>query len=507
LDNSIQGYAPKIDLVVDVRGKPFRVSGLAAEMLNRLVKAYPHKVLLNDLHRVVGEGSLHSVRKRLTITLEQQDLTLEYLPWDGVRLIEKSPVQLDSIGPILGEKAMLDRRPIFANPSTPGNKHGIAISIDGIILNSASELIYGSVDGSRVQNCRLLYRSSIEDLAFALVYGSKLSSKWRAREEVASDLGVNVSAIPREPAEILISQLGDKLYRSDIEDERFRYGRVLDDEQSRLQIGQYISSLGKAIHRPLVREICREWLVREADTYLGEHKSLFEPAKNGNRLHFQKKYYENAFLRDVPDLLGQDAVKTLVGFLPKTPHGKRKTNPYSRRALQHFAMCNVLTHLTTMYEYERIAETEIVHRLPFILRGLVKEEWHKDYETEGELRTLLVRSALYEGLREAEDSFGREQLVARLLWVRKKREFVEIRNFLGELSALVKEQRSREVEKLLAEIRGSRQQPGFDAVDRMGLSRNTVRPRMGVKEVDAGKYMERLEKFFPEISTRPLSHK
>ena len=287
LDNPVSRRRSKIDLVLDLNreiatygsNKPFRVRGLEAAMLGCLVKNDPDPTFLKELHEAIGPGNWHQVRKRLSVKLEQQGLTLEYIQGESVCLFEQPQEPPRSTDSRFDSDIILDRRPLFANPSALVSKDGFAISIDGIILNSASELIYGRVDSSRVQDCRLLYRSSIEDLAFALVYGSKLSSKWRPRHEVVLDLGVDSSAVPHEPAEILISQFENGLYDADIEDKRFRYGRVLDNEQARLQIGQYITSLAKAMVMPSVREICREWLVREADTYLGEHRSLFASLK------------------------------------------------------------------------------------------------------------------------------------------------------------------------------------------------------------------------------------
>lgn len=499
---------PKIDLEVDLangaacyRGKPFKISQLEAKMLGCLVKKYPVVVLLFEFHLVVGESNFHTVRKRLAGKLEKQGLTLHFIPRDSLSLIEQLPDLHGTVERVLGSDMFRDHRPLFTSPSTLRGENGFAISIDGIILNSASELIFGRVDTSRVQECRLLYRSSIEDLAFALVYGSRLSSKWRPREEVARDLGVDASTLVQESAEILLSQFDSNFYKADIEDTRFSYGRVLDDENARRQVSQYIVSLGKAVEMPFVREICREWLVREADTYLGEHCSLFTTPKKDEPLHFGKRYYSSDFLDEVPSLLGHKAMTILSSFLPKIFRDRDKPKRYTRFALQQFILQSVLTHLTRMYEYEKSSEAQNVHRLPFILRSVIKEQWHKEYEKEGQLRTLLVRSALYEGLREAEDAYGREQLVKRLLWIREEAEFARMRNRLNELCAMVKEQRSKGIEKLLAEIRNNKQQ-GHDLADRVGISKNTVMPHMIVGRVDAGAYIERLHRYFPELNTR-----
>lgn len=497
----------KIDLLLDpARGiaiyrgdTPFQIRGLEAEMLHCLVKNDPNPTFLKELHAAVGPQNWQNVRKRLTAKLEKKDLTLEYVRGESVRLVERTQKLTHSTEDAAYGDTVTDRRPLYTTSTALGAKHGFAISIDGIILNSASELIFGCVDRSRVQECRLLYRSSIEDLAFALVYGSRLSSKWLPRDEVAHDLGVGASTLVQEPAELLISQFGADLYGVDKEDARFRYGRVLENEHARRGISQYIVSLGKALEMPFVKEICREWLVREADTYLGEDRSLFTSLKKDEPLHFGKKYYSSDFLDEVPGLIGHSALNILISFLPKAFRGKDKQKPYTPFARQQFVLQNILTHLTIMYEYEKSSEAQNVHRLPFILRGVVKERWYKEYEKESQLRTLLVRSALYEGLHEAEDAYGREQLVKRLLWIREEAEFAQMRNRLEELGVMVKEQRSKGIESLLDEIRNNKQQR-HDVTVRVGLTRNTVMPLVMIRRVDAGVYIERLYKYFPELN-------
>jgi hypothetical protein len=481
-------------------GSPFKVGGQKAEMLRCIVKNDPDPTYLASLHNVVGIANWHNVRKRLKVVLEPQSVILHYVPGKGVCLIENAGENPPSEESVTGIE-IPDGRPLFTNSAGRDTGHGFAISIDGIILNSASELIYGRIDTDQVEDCPLLYRSSIEDLAFALVYGSRISSKWRPHHKVASELGVDAAALTYEPAGILISHLEDGLYDTDIENEKFRYGRILDNEQDRTQIGQYIESLGKAMEMPVVREMCREWLVREAATYLGEHSSVFEVFKNGDRLRFGKEYYDSPLRGEIPGLVGEGNLKTLVSFLPKMPLGTKEQ--YSPLALREFVLRNVLTHITIMYEYERAAEAGNTHRLPFMLRCAVKEHWHKEHEAEDQLRTMLVRSALYEGLRESADAYGREQLVKRLLWVRKEPNFVSMRSRLDELSAMVKEHRSKGMEKLLDELRSNAPQR-HETIDKIGISRNVVLPHLMFKRVDAREYMLALERAFPELAAQNL---
>ena len=512
MDRLVCKSNPRIDLEIDLRdnsviyrGTSFVLPSLHAKFLSCLVDRYPHPASLIVLKRVVGEGSFPNIRKRLVEKLKPYGLRLDYKKRESVRLVE------NSLGNVYGTSQLFsgrtpqdsveDSRPIFTSASAANKRRGFAISIDGIILNSASELINGTVDVAQVRACRLLYRSSIEDLAFALVYGSSLSSKWRPRHEVAADLDLDHKDVPDEPAELLTSQLPAGVYGADHEDERFRYGRVLDDEKARKRVGEYITSLGTAIAMPRTKELCQEWLVREAKTYLGEHPSLFASSISAKDLHFDKKYYESAFLEEVSGLLGQKAMNELTSFLPKVPYsvqGKRKADPYSKTALREFVVLNVLTHITTMYEYEQIAEEERTHRLPFILRGAVKQQWHKDHNKEGQLKTLLVRSALNEGLLQARDAYGREDLIQRLLWVRDDGQFIAMRARLDELSALMKEPRSRGIARLVEEINSpKRQKP--EPTNRVDISPTTIIAQPKIRHVNPYEYMQRLEAFFPEL--------
>ena len=505
MDRQIDKGAPLIPLRVDIgsgvayyRDELIKLGPREASMLDLLVTRYAYPVPLRKLHTAVGGAqNFGNVRKRLMEKLAEHGIILDYVPGKSIRLDGLTPEALPQ--PAIDLISFVDPRPLFTEAVASG---GLSISIDGIVLNAVSEVLYNCVDRDTIMACPRLYRSAIEDLAFALVYGTKLSSKWRPREEAAKELGTNIAKVPQEAAAILISQLEPGFYDSEVEDERFRYGRVLNSEQSRRQIGQYMTSLGKAVAIPYVKELCREWLVREANQYLGEDPSLFGSNNHGDQPQFRKVYYDSPFLNDIPSLLGDKVIEMFIDFLPKAPSGEKNADHYSRTALRQFVLQSTLTHITTMYEYEQIAEGTNRHRLPFMLRGAVKIQWHKDYETESELRTLLVRSALHEGLREAEDAYGRDQLVKRLLWVREKEEFVQMRRRLELLGTLSKEERKTDIAELLRELRSGGPPKQQDAINKMGISRNSILPRIEFKPVEPSEYMRRLAKLFPEFICR-----
>jgi hypothetical protein len=56
------------------------------------------------------------------------------------------------------------------------------LSIDSIILNAVGELIFGFVREEEIAECGSSYERSLEDFAFALVYGSELRAKWERRD-------------------------------------------------------------------------------------------------------------------------------------------------------------------------------------------------------------------------------------------------------------------------------------------------------------------------------------
>jgi hypothetical protein len=405
---------------------------------------------------------------------------------------------------------------IAPTPETSDSPSGFTLSVDGIILNSAAELIFGTVSEEAVRKCRLLYKSAIEDFAFAVVYGSHLRSKWLPKSELPSSLLSRLDSgkrLVKESAEGIIARLPGYLYSADPFDDKYRYGKVLESESGRNQIGQYIQSFAEAMTIPGYepQALCRQWLVREAEIYLGDDPRLFEESDNPQDFHFRKQYYESDLLIEVPKLLGNDVLETLIGFLrsaTKVPCSGGNVSPYSSSALRHFVLSNVLTHVTTMYEYEQSTQSATARKLPFALRGAIKKQWNAEHRDQSVLRKLLVRSALNEALRQSADANSREDLIRRLLWLRDQQPFLRVRSRLEAFDLLTmspSESSERNAAILYAEISkdggGEHAQSEHVEIDQSMVIRGSVGKRL--PDPGADEYLKRLHEFFPELAPVP----
>ncbi|HEY1757836.1 MAG TPA: hypothetical protein VGG72_20875 [Bryobacteraceae bacterium] len=508
-------------------------------MLKCLRAAYPdlvpRAVLITKIwgnNKKLGKTNIYKTYTRLNKKLERYGLTIRLEHRVGFALIETKPDDViagsihSSASHVVSARpsapsrffpdgAVPDRRAYVETGEPPpdisidaqhSKSEGFALSVDGIVLNSASELIFGAVNETTAKACRRLYKSSIEDLAFALVYSSQISSKWLPPDQVAKDLGLKPDTFAAEPAAELIAQLPINFYYKDNDEERFRYGRVLENESARDRVGEYITSFAKVLTFPEQKQFSREWLVREAELFLGDDTSLFTESDEATAFHFRKVYYDLRLLPGTSRILGPKALDTLVTFLPSGPRVEgdhRQTDRYSSSALRQFVVSIVLTHITTMYEYECLADSAGMHRLPFSLRAVIKNQWHADHSGQV-LKRLLVRSALNEALRQAEDANDRASLISILLWLRTRKPFSLVRRRLEELFALTadsSDKNSLVAAKLLAEIEEAPSRRPHNDVT-IGVDQNTVVGPSAfatIMDVSPRDYLRRFYHFFPEL--------
>jgi DNA-binding winged helix-turn-helix (wHTH) protein len=481
---------------------------------------YQAKKSLNDLFTACGIQHLIWIETRTgwgyRLTCPNADIELPGTTTERVQGAEDCPrEQLEHKFEISETVASQATAPVL---DTSRNSGQFVLSIDGIILNAVGELIFGSVEEETVRKCSGLYKSAIEDFAFAVVYGSHLRSKWLPGKDLpAAQLSKgdpDVRLLP-EPAEGVIARLPDHLYSTDPVDDKFGFGRVLLNDQGRERVSEYIRALAEAAKSPGSMAICRQWIAREADLYLGNHPSLFKDSDDPGGFRFQKGYYDEGFLQRVPELLGEDVLERMVRMLPAGPQSGLRpvhADKFSRSALRQFVINNVLTHITVMYEYELSAEASHAHRLPFALRGAVKRQWNADHRNQRILRRLLVTSALNEALAQSADAHGREALVDMLLWVRDQSPFAHIRSRLEELNLLEMNPSTAnelDAEKLIAEITKDRLRKGEQS-ESVEVDRNTV-VRNGANDPlpqpSGDEYRTRLHRFFPELNSGPQGFK
>jgi transcriptional regulator with XRE-family HTH domain len=372
---------------------------------------------------------------------------------------------------------------------------GFILSVDGIILNHVGELVFEAVSDETIRQCRGSYQRSLEDFAFALVYGSQIRSKWNP----ASPKAGRETRKP-ESAVSLISLLPPQLYDCEDLDEDVRRGALLNNDRDREQVRAYLACVGECMQEPRFVRFCKDLLVREADMFLGADASLFREGGDPDDYKYEKEYYRHEILRDVPAILGSPAVTTLMAFLPKFPNntGKRKSDMYAKSALSQFVSQVMLTHLTTMYEFEKNSERHHRWRLPYALRAEVTRQLSRTRK-QRRLRDILVRHALIGALRETSGLDKKITIIDILASSRNDSPFNEIRGMLEELH-LIGLQADEEAEKRASKFIQDISKAGHAAdeqPERIALAHSSVLRDLAKNDPD--EYEKRLYRIFPEL--------
>jgi hypothetical protein len=372
------------------------------------------------------------------------------------------------------------------------------LSVDGIIINSVGELLFDTVEERVIRECRRSYERSLGDFAFSVVYGSQIRSKWRP----ITAAGTTAS---KEPGARAISLLPNGLYDFEPLDEDLRNGAILQNGDGREQVRKYIGCIPICLQSQFFAGLCKDLLVRESENFLGEDDSLFKKAKHYSDYHFGKNYYRHDLVEEIPALLGAPAITTLVGFLPTSPKkglgGKRK-DKYSESALVQFLSEVVLTHFTTMYEFEKISQRQETWRVPYALRAEVTRQLSQT-QMQRQLRNIVVRHALRYALSKVSDAEEKAEIVSMLVAMRGIRPFVEIREMLGELVVLeADETKEARAIKLIQEIYSAGYENDNERRDSLSMIRNSVLRELG-SEIQQGEYKSFLHRLFPTLEPLP----
>ena len=287
--------------------------------------------------------------------------------------------------------------PTRADNSKLANRTFVLSVDDAIILNSVGELIFGFVSERDIAECHSSYERSLEDFAFSLVYGAELRAKWERRDPRFAP-----KAKPAEPAEFLIWSSSGAPYCVEKFRPKFHVDRLFENQSDRDTILDYIHYMGICMRRHRFVEWCRDWLRRESVIYLGDDKSLFKPAKEPHDVVFGKKYdIDETLLREIPKTLGENELATLVGFVPQGPSegaDRADGDRYTEQARVRFVLENVLTQITTMYQFEKHVASTRAWRVPYGLRAELTKEFGKGHQ-QRRLWQILLSHALDYALR------------------------------------------------------------------------------------------------------------
>jgi hypothetical protein len=454
-----------------------------------------------------GDYNLHQSIKRLRDALGggRRD---EYIASYPYRLVKRPlPLPNMDVPHELADIAIAQNSRFAAASGRPGadpnaneseSTHSkFILSVDGIVLNSVGELIFERAREATIAECRSSYERALEDFAFALVYGSELRARWQRSDALTFPRDTDP-----EPAEFLIAELPPDSYRSEILDPRFHQDSIFEGDEHLDRVRKYIHCMGlKMRHTAFVRS-CHDWVKRESEQYLGDHRSLFRKVKHPGERQFRKEYYRYELVKEIPKLLGEAELATLVSFVPERPStGGPKADPYVQEARVQFVMENVLTHMATMYQFEKHAENAEVWRVPYGLRAEVIRE-ASNTSAQRRLRSVLLGHALKFALDHISVFESRVALIEMLSTMRKISSFVELRQMLERLNLILLEpdpESERKANRLIDEIARMGQE---ESVDKASLRHSSVLREIGRAGPDG--HRRRLYLLFPELAPRHL---
>jgi hypothetical protein len=285
---------------------------------------------------------------------------------------------------------------------------------------------------------------------------------------------------------------------------------IFENQSDRDTILSYIRYMGICMRRRRFVEWCRDWLRRESVIYLGDDKSLFNAAKEPSDLVFGKKYdIDETLLREIPKTLGENELATLVGFVLRAPSEgtyRADGDRYTEQARARFVLENVLTQITTMYQFEKHVASTKAWRVPYGLRAELTKEFSKGHQ-QRRLRHILLSHALDYALRQISISSDRIDLIHTLCEMRKHRPFSEIKAMLDELSVTLWREdddgADRKAERFIEEIRRAGSVERHGSVDTFFAAHSSVLRELSQTDPDG--YRERLYRLFPELNPQRRS--
>ena len=333
------------------------------------------------------------------------------------RLAEKPiPFSDDESVPEQGIALVVHEPPSESSPATSSD---FTLIVDGMIINSVGELLFEDRETKPIQSrCATSYKRSLEDLAFAVVYATRLVTTKDFRPSLTK---------ADQQGQVVAARLGEiceqRKYPSHIGD-----GRLLQREDTRNNIQEDIRRFGKLVESRRYEHYFWDYMLREGTKHLGENDTVFQDDFDPGKYeyHVGRPYYQ---YRELQDDLG-DATNILAGYLPK--HPQNGEDPYAENALREFVSRNVLSLLTIMWEGYEVAKLQGSAKMPHVLRALVGSDRTMDQastQNQGLLRDFAVEHALIASLK-TRRADNRDSLLAALLDIRDDFPFKQIREVL-----------------------------------------------------------------------------
>lgn len=375
----------------------------------------------------------------------------------------------------------------LAPPVSQPHSNGFTIALDSMVLNSFAELIRRDDETAAIRRRgRASYERCLEDVAFALVYGSKIVTSKDFRPSLTR---------PNQPGRDLIGRLGE-VWGHHALDEDLKDGALLADRSSCERIKADIRCFAYCLLDTKTIHFFRDYLMREAHIHLGTDSSLFQEGLSSERYEFNvgRPYYRN---RRLQDAIGQKAIDQLVSFLPKCP--ERSRDSYATSALREFATRNVLTLITIMHETEESAKRNGMWVMPHVVRSLVKQRSIDSLFIEQQrlLRNIAVRHALVAAFRKAKGIKG-DAFIGVLMDLRDDQPFKQVRDILERENLLLLEPSRVQEEKAQKVLQFINGYAGSEETDRFLLARQSALREM--QSISPSEYKLEMYRIFPELN-------
>jgi len=323
------------------------------------------------------------------------------------------------------------------------------IGIDGIILSQVAELIH-PVNEDVVHRCKYSYKRSLEDLAFAIVYGQKIlkSGSLRPTNDPKTYSAPHLlSDIDRSDSSIL-----DNLPK---DDDLFGT-RLLEKPEPRTDISEDLRVLEDCVRSDDDKQRFIEWLVREATLYFGKDDSVFEEKENpADYVYGHDPKYPYHTDRELQGSIAHDVISILDAQLPRSPKGY--PDPYSRGARVEFITRNMLSLVTIMRSFELSADRHDLWRLPHVTRACIRLRETRTSGHHLKLRGFVVSHALFHALKRTPIDMPKE-LILNLCDLRADPKIADIRQLLGSVGQLAhsndpaRDQAAREINRKINSI-------------------------------------------------------
>jgi hypothetical protein len=330
---------------------------------------------------------------------------------------------------------------VFEKPSPFTS--GFLLSLDNMTVSLVSDLLFDDgPPGVILHQCRRSYRRSLEDFAYAVVYGTRVATGRNFRKSASDQIDRRIA---------LIDQL-ESVWEHQKFDESLKNGAALRDPRCQREIRTDLTLLDKSIQS---REWAfREWMLYSAYRHLGDDESLQDNELPPEEYKYDIRanpYYREASLERAIAPLAVDRLSRYArqGILkdPSTP---------SENAVLHFVRGAVMSLVGVMHEY-RISCSDLgLFRIPHVLRCVIQEtaESYNESKHQQHLRNLVVQHVLATAFLEV-PTIDKRSLVTVLIKLRDREPFPTIRHILenaGLILANPSEGNEKAAERLAREI-------------------------------------------------------